>query len=72
MDWLTLFGVFAVTLMVLFYALEKRSHIFILGFSMACILAAIYGFLVGAWPFGIAEIIWSGIAFRRWQTVKNS
>ena len=72
MDFLTLFGVFAVAMMVLFYALEKRSPVFILGFSTACILAAIYAFLAGAWPFGIAEIIWSGIAFRRWQSVKNS
>jgi len=65
MDLLTLFGVFSVTLMVLFYALEKKSNIYILGFSIAYILAAIYGFLVGAWPFSIAEIIWSGVAFRR-------
>ena len=72
MDPLTLFGVVAVSLMVLFYALEKKSHLFILGFSIACILAAIYAFLAGAWPFSVAEIIWSGIAFRRWQTIKAS
>ena len=66
MDLLTLFGVFSVTLMVLFYTLEKKSSIYILGFSIACILAAVYGFLAGAWPFSIAEAIWSGFAFRRW------
>ena len=72
MDLLTLFGVAAVALMVLFYALEKKSPIFILWFSMACILAAIYAFLAGAWPFSVAEIIWSGIALRRWQNIKAS
>ena len=70
MDLLTFFGVIAVALMVLFYALEKKSSIYVLGFAIACILAAIYGFLAGAWPFSIAEIIWSGIAFRRWRLHK--
>ena len=72
MDLLTLFGIISVTFMVLFYAIEKKSSIFILGFSIACISAATYGFLVGAWPFGVAEIIWSGVAFRRWQSRNNS
>ena len=66
MDGLTLFGLFAVTSMLVFYALEKRSHWFILAFVGACILAAIYGFLQGAWPFGLVESVWSVIAFRRW------
>jgi len=71
MDLLTLFGVFSVTLMVAFYALEKKSNTYILGFSISCILAAVYGFLAGAWPFSIAEIIWSGVAFRRWHRTKQ-
>lgn len=72
MDPVTLFGVIAVALMVLFYALEKKSVIYIFLFGIACILAAIYGFLVGAWPFSIAELIWAGVAFRRWFLQKNS
>jgi hypothetical protein len=71
MDTLTLFGVFSVILMVAFYALEKRSNVYILGFSIACILAAVYGFLAGAWPFSIAEVIWSGVAFRRWHVARK-
>jgi hypothetical protein len=66
MDSLTLFGLFAVTLMVFSYALEKKSHWFIFIFGIACALGSIYGFLQGAWPFGIAEAIWSVIAFKRW------
>jgi hypothetical protein len=66
MDRLTLFGLFAVTAMVTLYALEKRSRWFILAFAGSCVLGSIYGFLQGAWPFGLVEGIWSIIAVRRW------
>ena len=63
---LTVFGLVAVTLMLLFYALERRSRWYILAFAGACLLGSAYGFLQGAWPFGIVEAVWSIIAFRRW------
>jgi hypothetical protein len=63
---LTGFGLFAVTAMLVCYALEKRSRWFILAFSFACLLGSVYGFLQGAWPFGIVEGIWSLVAVRRW------
>jgi hypothetical protein len=66
MDGLTIFGLFAVTAMLVFYALERRSHRFVLAFAGSCLLASAYGFLQGAWPFGLVEAIWSGIATRRW------
>jgi hypothetical protein len=66
MNGLTLFGLFAVTAMLVFYALEARSRWFILAFAAACVLGSIYGFLQGAWPFGVVEAIWSCVAFRRW------
>jgi len=66
MDRLTAFGLFAVTAMLVFYALEKRSHWFVLAFAGSCVLASTYGFLQGAWPFGLIEGIWSLIALRRW------
>jgi hypothetical protein len=68
MNILTLFGLFAVTAMLLCYALEGRSHWFILGFAFSCILGSAYGFLQGAWPFGLVEGIWSLVAFRRWRS----
>lgn len=68
MDRLTIFGLFAVTAMVICYALEKRSRWFILGFCGACLLGSAYGFLQGAWPFGLVEAVWALIALRRWQT----
>jgi hypothetical protein len=64
---LTLFGLFAVTAMVVCYALESRHRGFILAFSAACILGSVYGFLQGAWPFGIVELVWAAIAFMRWK-----
>ena len=67
MDVLTLFGLFAVTAMLLCYTLEDRSPWFILGFAAACALGSIYGFLQGAWPFGLVEAIWAVVALRRWQ-----
>jgi len=68
MNPLTTFGLFAVTAMMVCYALESRSHWFILGFALACLLGSAYGFLQGAWPFGLVEIVWSGVAWRRWQS----
>lgn len=68
MDSLTLFGLFAVTLMLVCYALETRSRWFVLGFAGACTLGSIYGFLQGAWPFGAVEAVWSLVALRRWHS----
>jgi hypothetical protein len=71
MDRLTFFGLFAVTAMLVAYALEARSHWFVLGFAVACVLGSIYGFLQGAWPFGLIEGVWSLVAFRRWLKLKS-
>lgn len=68
MSVLTLFGLFAVTAMVVCYAMEERDRRFTLAFAFACLLGSAYGFLQGAWPFGLVEIVWAGIAVRRWQT----
>jgi hypothetical protein len=65
-DPLTAFGLFAVTAMMVCYALEPKSRWFILGFAGACGLGSIYGFLQGAWPFGVVEGVWMLVAFRRW------
>ena len=67
MDALTAFGLFAVTAMLVTYALEPRSPWFILGFAGACALGSIYGFLQGIWPFGLVEAIWSLVALQRWR-----
>jgi hypothetical protein len=67
MDPLTLFGLFAVTGMLFTYALEKRSHWYVLGFAVFCALGSAYGFLQGAWPFGVIELIWAAVAARRWM-----
>jgi len=63
---LSFFGLFAVSVMVLCYAMESRHSGFILAFAVSCLLASVYGFLQGAWPFGVVEVIWSVIAVRRW------
>jgi len=72
MDRLTLFGLFAVTAMLLCYALEDRGRGFILGFVASCALGSFYGFLQGAWPFGVVEAIWSLVALRRWHKARLS
>jgi hypothetical protein len=68
MDGLTLFGLLAVAAMLVFYALEDRSHWFVLAFAGACVLASVYGFLQGAWPFGVVEAVWTGVALNRWRS----
>jgi hypothetical protein len=71
MDRLTLFGLFAVTAMLVTYALESQNHWFILAFAAACVLGSVYGFLQGAWPFGVVEAIWAMVAMRRWYLRKR-
>jgi len=61
-----MFGLFSVIAMLIFYALEKRSHWFILAFAVTCGMASVYGFLQGAWPFGLVELAWVFVVLRRW------
>jgi hypothetical protein len=72
LDLLTAFGLFAVTAMLVCYALEDRSPIFVLAFAGACGLGSVYGFLQGAWPFGLVEGIWAFVALRRWWLAPTS
>jgi hypothetical protein len=69
MDALTAFGLFAVSAMLICYALEDRSDWFVLAFAGSCALGSAYGFLQGAWPFGAVEAIWSLVALRRWTQI---
>jgi hypothetical protein len=71
MSLLTLYGALAVTAMLVCYALESRSRAFILAFAAACLASSVYGFLQGAWPFGVVELIWSGVALQRWRRTRT-
>jgi hypothetical protein len=66
---LTLYGVVVLTFMMVMYALERRHRLFVLAFALGCALSSVYGFLAGTWPFGVVELIWSGIALRRFMTL---
>lgn len=68
---LTLFGLFAVSAMLICYALETRSAWFILAFAFSCALGSTYGFLQGAWPFGLVEAVWMIVAARRWWRARD-
>ncbi|MGC2168726.1 MAG: hypothetical protein WA580_06465 [Acidimicrobiales bacterium] len=63
----TIYGVCAVSFMMAMYALERRGRGFVLAFALGCVLSSIYGFLAGAWPFGVVELIWSGVAVQRYR-----
>ena len=65
----TIYGVVAVTFMMGMYALEPRGRRFVLGFALGCVLSSGYGFLSGAWPFGVVELVWAGVALRRYHRV---
>ena len=69
---LSAFGLFAVSAMLVCYAMEKRSRWYILAFAVACALGSAYGFLQGAWPFGLVEAVWSMVALRRWWVARAS
>ena len=72
MDALTAFGLFAVTSMLVCYAFEHRSHWFVLAFAGSCALGSVYGFLQGAWPFGVVEAIWALVAVLRWLRISSN
>jgi hypothetical protein len=63
----TLYGVIALTFMMCMYAFEARGRVFVLLFALGCALSSVYGFISGAWPFGVVELIWCGIALRRYR-----
>ncbi len=65
----TVYGVCAVTFMMAMYALESRGRRFIIAFACGCLLSSAYGFMSGAWPFGVVELIWSAVAVRRFREI---
>ena len=71
MSALTAFGLFAVSAMLVSYAMERRSHWWVLVFAGACWLGSAYGFLQGAWPFGLVEAIWGVVAVVRWRKLRR-
>jgi hypothetical protein len=64
----TVYGVCALSFMMAMYALEHRHRRFIALFALGCVLSSLYGFLSGAWPFGVIELIWAGLALRRYRS----
>ena len=68
---LTAFGASAVTFMMVMYGLERHHRRYVLGFACGCVLSSIYGFLAGAWPFGVVELIWAGVALRRYHDLSE-
>jgi hypothetical protein len=64
---ITAFGVVALTFMMTMYALEQRGRVFVAAFAAGCALSSTYGFLSGAWPFGVVEAIWCVIALHRYH-----
>jgi hypothetical protein len=68
----TIYGVVALTFMLVMYAFEGRHQLFVLGFAVGCLLSSAYGFLSGAWPFGVVELIWAAIALRRYESTRLS
>jgi hypothetical protein len=71
MDALTLFGFAAVLFMLVCYVLEDRAPFWTLLFALGCVASGVYGFLQGAWPFAMVEIIWTGVAVQRWAKLRR-
>jgi NADH:ubiquinone oxidoreductase subunit 6 (subunit J) len=72
MDAITVFGVLALTFMMAMYSIEQRHRGYTLAFAFGCLLSSGYGFLIGAWPFGVVEIIWCAVALRKFSTAPGS
>jgi len=65
------FGLVAVVLMVLFYALESKHHSFVLLFALACLGAATYAYLIKSYPFMLAEGVWALVALHRYRNLRS-
>jgi hypothetical protein len=65
---ITLYGVGALSFMLVMYTLENRRPTFVAAFALGCAMSSLYGFLSGAWPFGVVEMIWCGVALRRYRS----
>jgi hypothetical protein len=63
---LTVYGVAALSFMMVMYVFERRGHVFVLAFALGCALSSVYGFLSHAWPFGVVEAIWTAVALHRY------
>ncbi|MCP9848944.1 hypothetical protein KBY88_03800 [Cyanobium sp. Morenito 9A2] len=66
-DPITLFGVVAVAVMLIAYTLEERAPVWVLVFAAGCLASGVYALLAGAWPYAVAELIWTVVALRRWR-----
>ena len=64
------FGFLAVSSMVITYALEQRSHVYVLVFAVSCAAASLYAVLIHSWPFAFVEAVWAVIALRRWVQLR--
>ncbi len=69
---LTIYGIMSLTFMMSMYAMERHGRIFVLAFAVGCGLSSAYGFLSGAWPFGVVEAIWTVIAVHRYWSATQS
>jgi hypothetical protein len=68
MSFITVYGVFALSFMMVMYALERRGPNFVLAFALGCLLSSVFGYLSGAWPFGVVEAIWCVVAVQRFRS----
>jgi hypothetical protein len=64
---LDIFGLLCVAITLLAYALEERGPVWVLIFAGGSFSSGIYALLQGAWPFAIAEAVWTVIALQRWR-----
>ena len=71
MELVEAFGAVAVAAMALFYALEARSGWYTLAFAAACLASAAYAGAIRAWPFATVELLWAGVALRRWSRTRR-
>ncbi len=67
---ITVYGVLALSFMMLMYLFERRGPSFVVAFAAGCALSSSYGFLSGAWPFGGVEAVWTVVALRRWYLTR--
>jgi hypothetical protein len=65
-------GFVAVLATLLCYLERRRSSTARFALGVCLLLTAAFGFERGAWPLGLLQIVWAGVAFVQWWTTGQS
>jgi fluoride ion exporter CrcB/FEX len=71
MDVLMVFGFLSAFATIVCFLYQRHARSFVLALAICLAAMSAYGFMAGAWPLGIVEMVWSVWALARWRTANR-